>query len=974
MFIGSRTIEDCSDACSAEGTRCSGFEFDTKQGVVNNCRLQNYEIVSSVGAKGTYARRIFCYAREGTFPFLTPATTQKPTATKKASVTNIIELQGVNDDSLRNLGACINDCDLDSDCLAGLECFQRKQWEAVPGCTGRGVKGFDYCYNPQATTSSNWQADFALSAIVKAIAGTQNAPSHTDINRVAGVSGARDGVDYTQGIVVFRYANINAPTSSEIQTVIDGVNAQLDLTTTTATTTTTLFDDCAYTFSDCTAACESGGAPGTRLLAITREPQNGGAPCPTVTDIPDCRPGDGSCPTTTTTTTISTTTMTTITTTMTTTTLMNDCAYTFSDCTAACESGGAQGTRSLAITRGPWDGGKPCPTVADIPDCRPGLDGSCPTTTTTTTATTTTITTSTTTTTTKTGAPPTTTTTTTTSITTTTTRTRLGDGQETTECTDCGDCRHPKSPRTAKDCKAAGLEGGTHFPVVPGKLLQNLAIRAWLSFEAICELEAMLGDDSLASKVSHWSVVVSDEPIKALNVRRVHVVGALKKPSDFAVVAANVYGGVSPKLLVDTLKDKMEGAIGEDPVKKLVAEAFKVAMESGKELLGDKAESLAKTMQEAISLDRLSKMLSQSHVNLPLVGPVTPFSKTEQLDTFGGLATWQTIDANKACGAGKAEADGFHKLSGAFGFTFETCKNKCYIDTMCSAIDFFKQSGWCTTYTGACTAPSLVNDGASSHKMLRRRYTCDPGYEMYGPWVLRVGMASTMGVVKGMVDAMVGGGANPSPSRRHRRAGTKQKNSPLAMPSATIFFNESSTVDAEGMRKALDGNEYSFSHQSPLYRRWGGTFRYKTLRFSTEKHPHNKVTVYDNGVGTDSQNVEDVLVVEFGGADGSHGREIYDILPLNGQRLVDFQTSIANMIKSALSGTYRQACTWSGLWQPCMAAAPLHHAHNSKPHHTTPHFTSPHHIDRPWVTVLFPPTRGTKMTTAVPSVTPGTYV
>ena len=148
-----------------------------------------------------------------------------------------------------------------------------------------------------------------------------------------------------------------------------------------------------------------------------------------------------------------------------------------------------------------------------------------------------------------------------------------------------------------------------------------------------------------------------------------------------------------------------------------------------------------------------------------------------------------------------------------------------------------------------------------------------------------------------------------------------------------VFFNESSTVDAEGMRKALDGNEYSFSHQSPLYRRWGGTFRYKTLRFSTEKHPHNKVTVYDNGVGTDSQNVEDVLVVEFGGADGSHGREIYDILPLNGQRLVDFQTSIANMIKSALSGTYRQACTWSGLWQPCMAAAPLHHAH--APHHET---------------------------------------
>jgi hypothetical protein len=54
-------------------------------------------------------------------------------------------------DSSRNggtgYGMCEGDCDHDSDCDAGLKCFQRDGYESVPGCSGKGKKGWDYCTN-----------------------------------------------------------------------------------------------------------------------------------------------------------------------------------------------------------------------------------------------------------------------------------------------------------------------------------------------------------------------------------------------------------------------------------------------------------------------------------------------------------------------------------------------------------------------------------------------------------------------------------------------------------------------------------------------------------------------------------------------------------------------------------------------------------------------------------------------------------
>jgi hypothetical protein len=41
---------------------------------------------------------------------------------------------------------CEGDCDDDSDCAGPLKCFQRDDFESVPGCIGGGKRAWDYCY------------------------------------------------------------------------------------------------------------------------------------------------------------------------------------------------------------------------------------------------------------------------------------------------------------------------------------------------------------------------------------------------------------------------------------------------------------------------------------------------------------------------------------------------------------------------------------------------------------------------------------------------------------------------------------------------------------------------------------------------------------------------------------------------------------------------------------------------------------
>lgn len=43
-------------------------------------------------------------------------------------------------------GKCEGDCDSDSHCAGSLKCYSRNGKQAIPGCSGSGISGGDYCY------------------------------------------------------------------------------------------------------------------------------------------------------------------------------------------------------------------------------------------------------------------------------------------------------------------------------------------------------------------------------------------------------------------------------------------------------------------------------------------------------------------------------------------------------------------------------------------------------------------------------------------------------------------------------------------------------------------------------------------------------------------------------------------------------------------------------------------------------------
>jgi len=54
------------------------------------------------------------------------------------------------------LGMCEGECDNHADCQEGLKCFKRIGFEPIPGCSGQGNFGDDYCYDPDWETSVDY--------------------------------------------------------------------------------------------------------------------------------------------------------------------------------------------------------------------------------------------------------------------------------------------------------------------------------------------------------------------------------------------------------------------------------------------------------------------------------------------------------------------------------------------------------------------------------------------------------------------------------------------------------------------------------------------------------------------------------------------------------------------------------------------------------------------------------------------------
>ena len=133
----SRPLNECEGDCDKDSD-CFG---DLK------CFQRNeYDKVpgcSGTGTKGTD----YCYDPNKFNDVYPPQTTLKHTGNGRG---------GTNS---RPLNKCEGDCDKDSDCFGDLKCFQRNGNEKVPGCSGTGTKGWDYCYDPtQAPTQAPTEA------------------------------------------------------------------------------------------------------------------------------------------------------------------------------------------------------------------------------------------------------------------------------------------------------------------------------------------------------------------------------------------------------------------------------------------------------------------------------------------------------------------------------------------------------------------------------------------------------------------------------------------------------------------------------------------------------------------------------------------------------------------------------------------------------------------------------------------------
>ena len=62
----------------------------------------------------------------------------------------VLVLNGLAGNPSKNypLKECQGDCSSDLDCYGDLQCMVRSDIEPVPGCTGSGLPGYSYCFDP----------------------------------------------------------------------------------------------------------------------------------------------------------------------------------------------------------------------------------------------------------------------------------------------------------------------------------------------------------------------------------------------------------------------------------------------------------------------------------------------------------------------------------------------------------------------------------------------------------------------------------------------------------------------------------------------------------------------------------------------------------------------------------------------------------------------------------------------------------
>merc|ERR1711920_971115 len=115
----------------------------------NDAKAKNLKAcIGECDADSQCAKGLKCFQRTGTQPV--PGCKGKGTSGWDYCYKPNPQLGGKNDAKAKNLKACIGECDADSQCAKGLKCFQRTGTQAIPGCSGKGTSGWDYCYKPKA--------------------------------------------------------------------------------------------------------------------------------------------------------------------------------------------------------------------------------------------------------------------------------------------------------------------------------------------------------------------------------------------------------------------------------------------------------------------------------------------------------------------------------------------------------------------------------------------------------------------------------------------------------------------------------------------------------------------------------------------------------------------------------------------------------------------------------------------------------
>ena len=215
-------IGDCSS--DAPCNRCQGdCDGSSHCGPGLEC-FQREGLEPVPGCTGTgVSGKDYCYLASAPGP--SPTSSPAP-PTPSSPPSNDPALEYIGDCSSSSpCGLCQGDCDGDSHCGSGLKCFQRSGTEAVPGCSGSGVSGKDYCYNDSPPTPSpppsndpalEYIGDCSSSSPCGLCQGDCDGDSHcgsglkcflrSGTESVPGCSGSGvDGKDYC-------YADVSSPT------------------------------------------------------------------------------------------------------------------------------------------------------------------------------------------------------------------------------------------------------------------------------------------------------------------------------------------------------------------------------------------------------------------------------------------------------------------------------------------------------------------------------------------------------------------------------------------------------------------------------------------------------------------------------------------------------------------------------------------------------------------------------------------